>query len=288
MNNWIPDQLFRYRGVSSPHFEQELQELKKNKVWLNFLDLQNDPFEGALSFHFTSQEAFVQKYQELRDYCLSQFPEDDIFPEELGLDQVGQNNLEAPLFAQNVVKKAVVASFSKSWNNTLMWGHYAEQFEGICLKFDLDYTTAQESDPAFFPVQYWRDCPPVYSGFDHFARLTMSQYLSANGGTTGSYQDIASIAHEKKKLAVTSKSYDWAYEEEFRLVSIRGVPGYYPVPRLKLSDVIFGPRAKASTYTRVIKALGADCSYSQMHLRLNQYGFGIDQISPTTVDQILE
>ncbi len=40
--------------------------------------------------------------------------------------------------------KIGIICFCKSWNNPLMWGHYAERHQGLCLGFDVDDSVLKE------------------------------------------------------------------------------------------------------------------------------------------------
>lgn len=64
MNGWFPEKLFRYRGTTSKHFDEELEQLRDNRVWLNFLDTQNDPFEGCVSHRVGTYDEFTSRHRE--------------------------------------------------------------------------------------------------------------------------------------------------------------------------------------------------------------------------------
>lgn len=287
MNNWIPDTLYRYRGVGSQHFVKELENLKNGKVWLNFLDSQNDPFEGAALLQPTSFEEFSQNIDEFRDYLKENFSCEDLLSHSLERRHVDEANLNASKFHQYVRSQAVVASFSKSWDSTLMWGHYADQFAGICLKFDFDYSATRSDGPPLYQEQYWKDSPPTFSAFQYYLQTRLSNEIQ-NLKDDQERERIENIAHETMKLAVTSKSFDWVYEEEFRMVSIGGVPGYYPIPGMKLTEVIFGERTKSATYQQVISALGDEIRYSKMVLAPNRYGYRREAIAEDLIADLLK
>lgn len=277
MNSWYPDELFRYRGVSSNHFGEELNQLRNNKVWLNFLDTQNDPFEGFVSHSVVSYEEFALRNRELRGMLAERYPNYELLPETVSEEEFNACNIQSPLFHEAVRRQAVVASFSKGWRNTLMWGHYGEAFKGICLKFTASPKARAKDLPPFFPVQYWKEGPPQLSSFDFFAQMHLS--AKVDEVEDGDARDfIQNIAHEKTKIAATSKSFDWAYEEEFRMASFWGVPGYFQVPGMKLTGVIFGPRAEAPTFHKVMDALGDGINYFKMTLQGNSYSYQLLRI----------
>lgn len=289
MNDWHPDKLFRYRSTTSEHFDKELQQLRKNKVWLNFLDTQNDPFEGCVSHRVNSYNDFALKNSELREALAKQFPDYELLPETISEQDFNACNIQSSLFHNYVREQIVVACFSKGWQNTLMWGHYTDAFKGICLQFTAN-PAAEVNGPLFFPVQYWKEEPPEFSPFDFFVQTRLPDSVTKLKESEHSLTNeqrrtinehcstIQDLAHEKAKLAATSKSFDWAYEEEFRMVSPSGVPKYYQVPGMKLTSVIFGPRAEAPTYSKVMDVLGDDINYFKMGLQENTYGYRLSSI----------
>lgn len=62
----LPDTLYRYRSCLGPHLKKELEYLATNKVGLNPLASQNDPFEGRPQIVGSSTEAFNDFLDEVR------------------------------------------------------------------------------------------------------------------------------------------------------------------------------------------------------------------------------
>jgi hypothetical protein len=100
-------------------------------------------------------------------------------------------------------------------NSTLMWSHYADNHRGICLEFSKDNPLIEKARP----VRY-REAYPEWTPL--------------------------AITHGPVDLALT-KSTDWAYEREFRLIGslIAGVPtrlegNYVHLPDNALTGVILG------------------------------------------------
>ena len=286
MNGWYPENLYRYRSTNTPHFVAELEQLKENRVWLSYLDTQNDPFEGCVSYRVQSYEEFTKLLGEYRSFLKQQFPTIDPLPKRISRQDFNLATLQCPLFHKEVRKLAVVSCFSKGWQNTLLWGHYADAFNGICLQFTAS-PLAKTDGPHFFPVQYWKDNPPHFTPVDYFLETRLSEFAKTLKENSSDFRHIANIAHEKAKLAATSKSFDWAYEEEFRLISYQGVPGYYRVGGMELTGVIFGPRAEASTYATVMDTLGEDYTYYKLDMKHNSYGYDRKPIyTPTQLEKL--
>ncbi len=290
---WFPDQLYRFRGVSSEFFEEELEGISKGKIWLNYLEHQNDPFEGALHHIPMTYDVFRSKLDDFREYISRRFDIGELIPERVTEQQVAHYNSLAPGLASNMLKEVVIAAFSKSWCNTLMWGHYAENFKGICLEYEYDILNQDEDGPPFLPVHYWKTSPPEYSAFDVFKAECLSAYLAERPSPkSGDHTEhlvqraIGEVAHEKIMLAMASKHFDWVYEEEYRMLSVGGLPGYYPVSQLKVSSVIFGPRCPGEAMSQVVRVLGGNIAYSKLSIVPEQYSYRREPISEEIVAQI--
>ena len=114
-----------------------------------------------------------------------------------------------------------VLCFSESWKNPVLWTHYADNHQGICLGFDLD-----ESVP-LKKVAY------------------QSDLLDGRGLSERSHDE--KLAFVKK--AYSTKFVDWSYEAEQRAFCDLDEPdastGKYFLdfePDMKLREVIFGAR----------------------------------------------
>lgn len=108
----------------------------------------------------------------------------------LAPDLIDPRHLQAfEKLKQDLVKDKGLVSFSRSWNNPLLWGHYAESHKGLALGFDIP-------DDHLAEVIYTPSRPKVQ--FDSTQRNVV------DGGTV--------IDH-----IIRTKFSDWQYEEESRL-----------------------------------------------------------------------
>lgn len=81
-----------------------------------------------------------------------------------------------------------VCCFTTKANSTLMWSHYADHHQGICLEF----TTDNDVLSAALKVAYCDEYP---------------------------FLDLADDGADHNLLPLISKSSDWGYEDEYRLVA---------------------------------------------------------------------
>lgn len=111
--------------------------------------------------------------------------------------------------------------FSLSWNNPLMWGHYAEKHTGMCLGFDIPKDMLKSVIYSDKLINMSLESPQVYFEEDALDKLMVTKFA------------------------------DWKYEREMRLVvPLRGLTnelGKYFLSfssDLILREVVLGPRCE--------------------------------------------
>jgi hypothetical protein len=112
---------------------------------------------------------------------------------------------------QNDVNKIGILCLTEDPTNMLMWGHYADCHSGLCLQF-----AASEMDTFFGPAQpivYSRDRP----------RFDPNGTEADNAGT-----------------ALLTKSIDWVYELEWRVINYATGSRSYVFPSGNLVGIILG------------------------------------------------
>ena len=101
-----------------------------------------------------------------------------------------------------------LVSFSASRTNPLLWAHYADSHRGICIGFST-------------------------ASIPEFAEAVSVQYSTSTPIWRGDEQDLTASVFSTKSL-------DWAYEEEWRIFST-GRP-HFPLKLSSISEVILGAR----------------------------------------------
>lgn len=146
------------------------------------------------------------------------------------------------------IKDFAVASLSKRDNCPLMWGHYADNHQGMRLEF--------EADVRGFPgdVSYSKE-RPIFSDCD-------TKFWSEGG--------VGQV--------LVNKHQDWAYEEEFRLLIVDGErTSEYP-KGFQLVSIAFGLRTSELDSSLVKKILkGRKVVYQRVVLNTqNQFSLEPD------------
>lgn len=112
-----------------------------------------------------------------------------------------------------------LTSFSEENDNSLMWAHYADESRGVCVEYEVDVDNVN-----LFPVTYTNTLPSL------------------------STSDIIFDSKNSMIKVLTTKSIDWSYEREWRLVheeidQFRNEKegGLVSIP-FKITCIIFGHR----------------------------------------------
>jgi hypothetical protein len=198
-----PPQLFRYRKVSSIELaEQELSAISKNYLWCSGYKPLNDPMEGVYGVSL-----WLAKQPTLN---------------RLGREILGQ-------------KRSVgVCCFSDTFDNELMWAHYAENYTGMCIAYSTKQLMAGLGDNVHVVRVSYDGNPPRIGEAD-----------------VGSPQQAARRILSHKKAC-------WSYEREWRfLVEAVEIPGPLQITRERAVKTIYlGSRVKEEVRTRLVKELG--------------------------------
>ena len=158
-------------------------------------------------------------------------------------------------YLNKYVPEVGICCFSQTEYNLLMWSHYADKHHGICLKFDMDL------DKSFFTIPLKVNYPDHYPTFD---------YLS-----------IRKNQEELIQFFMGTKSIDWKYENEIRIVKYKQYTDYFRgkinFNKSSLVEVIFGYKIDKDTISN-LKTLIQGISYnncttfSQVVLKKNEFG----------------
>ena len=123
-----------------------------------------------------------------------------------------------------------VCCFSASAYNPLLWSHYADQHQGVCIGYDLN----RVPKPLLHKV--------VYGGSRSVKTSLIARALLNNDHEAQNLLD---------KDVLLRKAPSWNYEHEWRFLGIRGVQD----SPLKLADVTFGLRCPIALKHTLVSAL---------------------------------
>jgi hypothetical protein len=175
-----PGTLFRYRSLSGDGFRHTQDIFLRHRLYLPVHFQLNDPTEG-------------------------------VYRHKKGLERRGDSYYapDSPLLHHD--KEVRVLSFSEDHRNALMWSHYADYHQGICIGFK---RAIMEQLAPLQQVHYRTRVP------------TLPEELPEE---------------DKLSAGFLSKSVDWGYEREWRIITFDRRE-YLDLPRGAISVVVFGVR----------------------------------------------
>ena len=206
----LPPRLYRYCRLDRPDdIEHEVDAFRKRYIHASTYKGMNDPMEGfyAPSARLTREPHWRETYR---------------------------NILNA--------KRAVgIACFSETYENELMWAHYADNYRGICIGYS---------------AVKLRDNLPASARLVRVAYAETPIYLSK--------YDKDDVVKAAQKI-LSQKKYNWAYEREWRVIGDH--PGQLPCQGDVVVDVHFGSRIPQDRKDRIIHGMSArNISFYQMNV----------------------
>jgi hypothetical protein len=238
----IPERLFHYQRFCEPHL---VSLLSTGKLKLSRPDSFNDPWDCRVHYRVpTEPDERKRLVAQLVEWHRKHFPlmseaernqrADEFIADPSKLGAAFADN--EPKYYEAICNRYRVYCLTEKPDSPLMWSHYASSHTGICLEFDARKAPFTEAFPPFTgglcKVQY-RATYPAYE-------------IIANGNFS----------------ALFTKSEDWSYEAEWRLIAeeqglalsawtLKTYNDFLTLPSGVLTSVTIGCRADASSRQRI-------------------------------------
>ncbi len=211
----LPKTIFKYE----PFALRAIQNLKASAVHFGSPLSFNDPYDCALPASIA--ECSREELEMLRSECIN----GNVYPEEvrsevsgLSLDQFDAKIRSGALLVvdqarSDFLKRRGVTCFSETNDNLLMWSHYGGRYRGYCLEFHTKF----EPFKLLQKVQYVAEVP----------QFKLSDFIRNEN-------------HRKLTDMFCTKSVDWSYEKEWRILHAEAGT-LYSYDREALKAIYFGP-----------------------------------------------
>ena len=177
-----------------------LEVLINNEIWFSNPFEFNDPYDCNLTIDSNNTFAEIYDYiiEVSKKYRKEFIERGDDLSEEAIL-KIANYRYSNPEKLRETLRDNMlmelgnkgIACFSKSDNILLMWSHYADSHKGACLTFD------PSKDPDYFKYPYNVEYPKDYP---------IVNFINEKN------------PHKRAKHMLATKSQDWVYEEEIRIV----------------------------------------------------------------------
>ncbi len=177
-----------------------IENLANNQLYFQHPRGYNDPYDSMLRYYKeTSVEAFINKL--MKECRISRDKAIDIIEEDINQGLIIRDGdlLRTEYHGRDHLSLPLICCLSGNSDNILMWCHYAHHHKGVCLRFKsklmegFPYLTINSKPIRLFPMDY--DIIPPYPINFHNQNEEQNQL---------------------SKLVLT-KSFDWKYEEEYRM-----------------------------------------------------------------------
>jgi hypothetical protein len=252
----IPEILYKYRTWEDKYHKRILTH---NELFFASADSFNDPFDLSLPFQYNQDELTEENImKKLLLVGREEWPHKS--EEELlkwARKRYETGNFKSKEKFRNVcsdlIKKRTseisICSLTRKNNDLLMWAHYAKSHTGFCIGFN-KVELYKSTQGTIAKVEYENDFPkiPLFNE---------------------SFEDI--------KMLIITKSIDWKYEDEYRIIRISS-----PIKRFKLNDtaikeIVFGCMIKPKIREKIITIVQTksskiklyDCVMDDREFKLN-------------------
>jgi hypothetical protein len=243
---------FRYQKID----DYTKDNLKKNVLYFNDPENFNDPFDCKIDITLegTKEDWLNYLLRNRRPSEINQLIKDKKIKRKKNFYILNRTKINNELGEEFFEKSPHrVCCFSATKLNILMWSHYAENHEGICLCFRTHkignghFLTLDSIPHILFPVKYDKEKPKIVN------MLYEEQYI-------------------KLMDFILTKYSDWDYETEYRIPILKDkfVQGYTKkFNKEDLEGVIFGLNAKPEKIKEIYEIINAH--YLQQDIKVNFY-----------------
>jgi len=217
-----PEKLYKFRSLVGDSGRHVGRTLFEGEVYFGSSRRFNDPFECLPAYVLEGTAA--QKTQYFKPFVseVKDVPQEHVH--ELSAHLASQPDTLNMQKLQDTFKSQMDAfpmhCLSAVADNVLMWSHYAAEHSGVCLEFDGKCPIFEEATAVTYSSERVR------------INVIDDKYIS---------RDV-----------LLTKSLDWHYEQEWRLIEVGTSPGVRIWPPAALSAIILGARISEADRARVM------------------------------------
>ena len=258
MHTSPPSFIFRFRSLQPGSLAFVKSSIQANEIYFSPPSALNDPYDCQISLDTSGTDL------EWRRHFLRSLKSRNIVKKKMGI--VARLRVTQQWIAEEKHKQIDgkdfskltnsfgMACFSGIMNNQLMWSHYADNHRGICLI----YNPAADSSgliSAPHELKYSREYPKV--------RLV----------------DLASMGDVAVQNLLLTKSIDWEYEREFRILLPYAAGKTFPYDPAALVGIVLGarfPQDRVDEICSWVKNHPSRPIIHQAELNYGKYGVSIN------------
>lgn len=256
----FPHLLFRYMAFS----DLALSTIAENYLWFSNADDLNDPFEVSDIFQKDFSNEEIENFlQHNFTRMLAKAPEgsearstiEKMISNAIEMNETQKRFLQNAMqmymkhIHEHKVDQASICCFSVDSTVPLLWSHYANGHKGLCVVYDSTKLVNEKTQ--LLEVEYAGE-PKI---FPYMQRRQQ-------------YTDSARFQLEFSQAVFGQKSKDWAYEQEFRLLSHSS--GRNDIPSNAIVGVVLGAKMSDVEKSKVVDlAVSRDADLPVFHAKLD-------------------
>ncbi|HHF0508392.1 TPA: DUF2971 domain-containing protein [Vibrio antiquarius] len=217
---------FRYRDFNN----NTLEELLTGNVWHSKPSLLNDPFEFHFDFDWDTFTFgnFIKINQALQIFPFhimeNLYLGNEIFRKQL-FDKLKQEVERVVIERKRDIDNvAFLCCFASSFDNPLMWSHYANGMQGLCIAYKKDIVKESNDFERIIPIEYVVTPNKIdYSSLSGTRTSIIQRPLTfdlSHKAITPAELEVRFNIHFKSYQHMFQKHSRWEYEGEYRNVVI--------------------------------------------------------------------
>ncbi|MDR6462676.1 DUF2971 domain-containing protein [Chryseobacterium sediminis] len=250
---------YKFRNYSENTKARTLEIINKQELYFAGIESFNDPFDGRVRLRFDGKLNEVKAALIRTQFTMNLIKEEKLIgitieqAEKLIEEKITDEFINDPSEhkrklerIQKLHNEKGVLSLSTQNNNILMWSHYTENHKGVCFGFEFSE--------------------------DAFSKTKRVRYQSH-------YDDIWAWLHTDEEVVdriLFSKSSDWQYEDEYRI--IRESIGAEKFNPDSLKEIIFGSKMSENDRLEIIEECrksGLNPTFKEATLDIERYKINI-------------
>jgi len=217
MDTPLPARLYKYSSLGAPRLGWARDIIVDRRLYFANPTTFNDPFECRFVVSMTGTDAQWNQFLRRPDVAAENGLAPGVEPTPQQMAQWKSNALaNAPrigdAFREQMQKDVGILCLSEQPDDILLWSHYANSHRGVCFGFSV------ADDPLFS---------------QEIARVTYQNNYPR-------YEYFDQTSQDEARIAFATKSSQWSYEAEWRVIRVGTGAGTYQFAPWALRDVILG------------------------------------------------
>jgi len=249
----LPDFLYKFRFFATSHDSTVLERalIGRELYWQSPINF-NDPFDCAPTFTYAASKSKKETYEkDIVNRLNPGLPRSKRLMLRSKMRKKSPKSVEREMASsqEEMRRQISLCCLTENCTHPLMWAHYADSHQGLCLRMTLDDT---DRDWMAFPVTYQRERPVV--------------------------DIIGKKVSELLDLVALTKADFWSYEQEWRTIDQKAGAGYRKLGKGRIDGVIIGalmPNSKQEELFDIIERSGLRIETFRASIDPKVYGLNI-------------